>query len=67
MSHREIAQPLGVSLSVAKALIHRARRSFRRHLEKSGCIAYVRDYSCVCDCAGDGAPLLWRWSGTHPK
>lgn len=66
MSHREIAQTLGVSLSVAKVLIFRARRSFRHHLEMSGCIAYIRDYSCVCDCAGDGAPLLRQWAGKTP-
>jgi RNA polymerase sigma-70 factor (ECF subfamily) len=54
MSYKEIAESLSVTLAVAKSLIFRGRRAFRRHLEKSGCFAYVKDYDCICEGVKDG-------------
>jgi len=54
MSYKDIAGILEISPGTAKVLVFRSRRAFRRHLEKSGCFAYVRDYNCVCDGVRDG-------------
>lgn len=54
MSYNDIAGILEISPGTAKVLVFRSRRAFRRHLEKSGCFAYVRDYNCVCDGVQDG-------------
>ncbi len=48
-SYKEIAETLDVSLATVKSLVYRSRRAFRRTLERSGCYAYVKDYSCICD------------------
>ncbi len=53
-SYSEIAETLEVSLATVKSLVYRSRRAFRRHLERSGCYAYVKDYRCICDGVSDG-------------
>lgn len=53
-SYNEIAETLEVSLATVKSLVYRSRRAFRRHLERSGCYAYVKDYRCICDGVSDG-------------
>lgn len=58
LHYKEIAEVLDIGENTAKVLVHRSRRAFRRHLEQSGCYAYVKDYCCICDGVADGAVPL---------
>ena len=49
MSYEEIAAVLEISLAAVKSRIHRARKAFRDHLIKSGCVKFMKDYSCYCE------------------
>jgi RNA polymerase sigma-70 factor (ECF subfamily) len=48
-SYQEIADILKVSLQAVKSRLHRGRAAFYTHLVKSGCVSFVRDYTCYCE------------------
>lgn len=54
LPYKVIAQTMSISEGTAKVLVYRSRQAFRRHLERSGCYSYVRDYRCICDGVRDG-------------
>lgn len=55
LSYSEIAYSMGVSVDVVRSLIHRSKKSFRKHLEKTGCYLFVKEYSCICNGIVDDA------------
>ncbi|QJW47859.1 RNA polymerase sigma factor [bacterium BFN5] len=50
-SYREIAELLQISVGAVKSRLHRGRLYFHNHLIKSGCVKYVKDYTCYCEVA----------------
>ncbi len=48
-SYKEISSMLEVPVTTVKSRIHRARKAYRDHLLKSGCVKLVKDYTCYCD------------------
>lgn len=48
-SYQEIADILKISLPAVKSRLHRGRAAFYNHLVKSGCVSFVRDYTCWCE------------------
>lgn len=48
-SYREIAEILKISVGAVKSRLHRGRSYFYNHLIKSGCVSYVKDYTCYCE------------------
>lgn len=48
-SYQEIADILKISLPAVKSRLHRGRAAFYNHLVKSGCVSFVRDYTCYCE------------------
>jgi RNA polymerase sigma-70 factor (ECF subfamily) len=48
-SYQEIADILKVSIPAVKSRLHRGRAAFYSHLVKSGCVSFVRDYTCYCE------------------
>lgn len=48
-SYQEIADVLNISLPAVKSRLHRGRAAFYNHLVRSGCVAFVRDYTCYCE------------------
>jgi RNA polymerase sigma-70 factor (ECF subfamily) len=55
LSYDEIAYSMGVSVDVVRSLIYRSKKSFRKHLVKTGCYLFVKEYSCICDGIVDDA------------
>lgn len=47
--YQEIADILKISLSAVKSRLHRGRAGFYQHLVKSGCVSFVKDYTCYCE------------------
>jgi len=48
-SYREIAEVLQISEGAVKSRLHRGRMYFYNHLVKSGCVTFVKDYTCYCE------------------
>jgi RNA polymerase sigma-70 factor (ECF subfamily) len=48
-SYQEIADILQISVGAVKSRLHRGRLYFHNHLIKSGCVSYVKDYTCYCE------------------
>lgn len=48
-SYRGIAEILKISVGAVKSRLHRGRLYFHNHLIKSGCVKYVKDYTCYCE------------------
>ena len=48
-SYREIAEILQISEGAVKSRLHRGRMYFYNHLVKSGCVSFVKDYTCYCE------------------
>jgi len=48
-SYQEIADILKISVPAVKSRLHRGRAAFYDHLVKSGCVSFVREYTCYCD------------------
>lgn len=50
-SYRKTAEILEISVGAVKSRLHRGRLYFHNHLIKSGCVKYVKDYTCYCEVA----------------
>ena len=48
-SYQEIAGMVKISLAAVKSRLHRGRFAFYNHLVKSGCVSFVKDYTCYCE------------------
>ncbi|GBF32958.1 RNA polymerase sigma factor RpoE [Desulfocucumis palustris] len=48
LSYEEIASILSLPVTTVKSRLFRARRAYRDHLVKSGCVGLVKDYTCYC-------------------
>lgn len=48
-SYQEIADILNISVPAVKSRLHRGRAAFYNHLVRSGCVTFVRDYTCYCE------------------
>lgn len=48
-SYRKIAEILQISEGAVKSRLHRGRMYFYNHLVKSGCVSFVKDYTCYCE------------------
>lgn len=48
LSYKDVATVTGLSGPAVKSRIHRGRRQFLDHLERTGCAALVKDYTCYC-------------------
>jgi RNA polymerase sigma-70 factor (ECF subfamily) len=48
-SYLEIADILLISVPAVKSRLHRGRAAFYNHLVKSGCVSFVKDYTCYCE------------------
>lgn len=48
-SYEEIADIVKISVPAVKSRLHRARSAFYNHLVKSGCVSFVKDYTCYCE------------------
>lgn len=48
-SYREIAEFLNISEGAVKSRLRRGRMGFFNHLVKSGCVNFVKDYTCYCE------------------
>lgn len=48
-SYQEVADILGISLAAVKSRLHRGRAAFYDHLVRSGCVCFVKDYTCYCE------------------
>jgi len=48
-SYQEIADMVKISLAAVKSRLHRGRLAFYNHLVKSGCVSFVKDYTCYCE------------------
>lgn len=47
--YKEIAEILHISEGAVKSRLHRGRLYFYKHLVKSGCVSFVKDYTCYCE------------------
>ena len=48
-SYEEIADIVKISVPAVKSRLHRARSAFYNHLVKSGCVSFVKEYTCYCE------------------
>jgi len=48
-SYQEIADSMRISLAAVKSRLHRGRAAFYDHLVRSGCVSFVKDYTCYCE------------------
>ncbi len=48
-SYKEIAEIFHISEGAVKSRLHRGRLYFYNHLVKSGCVSFVKDYTCYCE------------------
>lgn len=48
-SYQDIAEILQISTGAVKSRLHRGRLYFHKHLINSGCVSYVKDYTCYCE------------------
>jgi RNA polymerase sigma-70 factor (ECF subfamily) len=48
-SYQEITDILQISLAAVKSRLHRGRLAFYNHLVRSGCVSFVKDYTCYCE------------------
>jgi|GEM_PF-801387 len=48
-SYQEIGEILQISLAAVKSRLHRGRTAFYNHLVRSGCVSFVKYYTCYCE------------------
>lgn len=63
-SYAAIAEILRITVASVKSRLHRGRKRYLEHLQKSGCVAFIEDYSCYCEEAkgvcNEGAESFFR-------